>query len=74
MAPRGICPKCGVEVYGWCLSLPRHQTCTTCGVGYIITEPGQFVARGYSPFQAPEARGAKSRVDPNLPLKINESP
>jgi ribosomal protein S27AE len=61
---KGTCPKCGVEVYGWGLSLPRHQTCATCGVGYIITENGKLVARGYSPFQAPEEGRIETRIKP----------
>lgn len=65
MVLKGTCPRCGVEVYGWGLSLPRHQTCSICGVGYIITENGKVVARGYSPFEAPEDDGVKTGTKPN---------
>lgn len=73
MVLKGTCLKCGVEVYGWGLSLPRHQTCATCGVGYIITENGKFVARGYSPFQAPEEGRIKTRINPNSPTQRNKA-
>ena len=48
----GKCPKCGYHCIGWALQFPRHQTCSKCGSGLEITEDGQKVATGYSPFTA----------------------
>ena len=50
----GKCPKCGAHYYGWSLRFPRNQTCPKCGVGLEITEDGQKVGTGYSPFTAEE--------------------
>ncbi len=48
----GCCPRCGIYRVGWALLNPRHQTCPKCGEGLKITENGQPVATGYSPFHA----------------------
>jgi hypothetical protein len=34
----GICPKCGVHLFGWVLRNPQHQICPDCGVPLIITD------------------------------------
>ena len=46
----GKCPKCGTNYSGWALLNPRHQSCPRCGVGLEITEDGQRLFIGYSPF------------------------
>jgi len=48
----GKCPKCGTQYFGWALQWPRHQTCSKCGIGLEITQDGQRVFKGYSPFTA----------------------
>lgn len=48
----GKCPKCGYECTGWGLRFPRHQCCSRCGTGLIITEDGRHITKGYSPFTA----------------------
>ena len=48
----GRCLKCGIHFVGWALLSPRNQTCPKCGAGLEITEDGNRVYRGYSPFTA----------------------
>jgi len=50
----GCCPKCGTRRVGWALRFPRYQSCPECGTGLEITENGQPIGRGYSPFTAEE--------------------
>jgi hypothetical protein len=50
----GRCPNCGRLYYGWVLLQQRHQSCTKCGVGLLITEDGKKTIQGYSPFTAEE--------------------
>jgi hypothetical protein len=52
----GRCPRCGACHIGWALQFERYQTCPKCGIGLDIYRNGQLVARGYSPFTAPEYR------------------
>jgi ssDNA-binding Zn-finger/Zn-ribbon topoisomerase 1 len=46
----GKCPKCGTYYHGWALLNPRHQSCPKCGTGLEITQDGQKIFIGYSPF------------------------
>ncbi len=50
----GRCPKCGTRRVGWALRFPRYQSCPQCGTGLEITENGQPIGQGYSPFTADE--------------------
>lgn len=50
----GICPKCGCRHSGWALQFERYQSCPRCGTSLNIFENGKLIARGYSPFEAPE--------------------
>ncbi len=50
----GVCPRCGLREIGWALHFQRYQACPKCGVGLDIYENGKLIARGYSPFEAPE--------------------
>ena len=36
--PRGICPSCGTEHFGWALTNPCHQRCGWCGAQLLIKE------------------------------------
>ena len=50
----GMCPRCGRRYYGWSLREPLNQSCAICGTGLLITEDGDKIIRGYSPFVAEE--------------------
>jgi hypothetical protein len=50
----GRCPRCGVCQIGWALQFERYQACPKCGTGLDIYRNGVLVAKGYSPFTAPE--------------------
>jgi hypothetical protein len=50
----GRCPRCGICQVGWALQFERYQTCPKCGIGLDIYRNGQLIAKGYSPFSAPE--------------------
>ena len=50
----GCCPKCGTRRVGWALRFARYQSCPRCGAGLEITENGQPIGQGYSPFTADE--------------------
>jgi ribosomal protein S27AE len=63
---KGRCPKCGTYCIGWALRNPRHQTCPKCGAGLEITEDGERVFTGYSPFTA-------ERYSVNLPTNVPPS-
>jgi len=36
--PRGVCPSCGTEHFGWALANPCHQRCGSCGAQLLIEE------------------------------------
>ena len=57
----GKCPKCGDHAIGWSLLLPRYQTCHKCGSGYVITDGGKPIGKGYSPFTAPAESDVSSK-------------
>ena len=63
----GKCPRCGAYYHGWALLNPRHQSCPKCGVGLEITEDGQRLFIGYSPFT-----GERYLVNPtNVPSSLD---
>ena len=64
----GTCPKCGAYYHGWALLNPRHQSCPKCGVGLEITEDGERLFIGYSPFT-----GERYFINPtNVPSSLDK--
>jgi hypothetical protein len=54
--PMGVCPKCGAKRTGHALRFARYQACPKCGVGLEITEDGEYMGSGFSPFTAEEVK------------------
>ena len=61
----GMCPRCGRRYYGWSLREPHNQSCAICGTGLLITEDGNKIIQGYSPFVAEEY---KLKFKQNVPI------
>jgi len=57
---QGKCPKCNSYFFGYALLNPKHQYCPKCGLGLEISENGQRLFIGYSPFT-----GERYYVNPN---------
>ena len=65
----GKCPKCGYECSGWGLSFQRHQMCARCGAGLLISEDGQPMGVGYSPFSA--VKELDNKIQDNAGARTN---
>ena len=67
----GTCPKCGLYRVGWALRNIHHRTCPNCGAMLEITEDGQIIFTGYSPFDA-ETYFIYLSTDEPTPLDIEK--